>query len=46
LKALEFLDLALFIAFAAKLFDFFAFFEGALFFGPDALLVAEKGGVP
>lgn len=40
------MDLALFIAFAAELVDAFAFFEGLLLLGPDALLVAEEGGVP
>lgn len=46
LEALQVLDLALFIAFAAELVDAFAFLEGLLLLRPDALLVAEEGGVP
>lgn len=40
------MNLALFIAFAAELVDAFAFLEGLLLLGPDALLVAEEGGMP
>ena len=46
MEALDFLDLALFVSFAAELVDAFALFEGFLFFGPHAFLVAEEGGVP
>lgn len=46
LQALQFLDLALLVALAAQLVDFFALVQGAFFFGPDALLVSEEGGVP
>ena len=46
MEALDFLDLALFVPFAAQLVDAFALFERFLFLGPDAFLVAEEGGVP
>ena len=46
LQALEFLDLALFVPLAPQLIDAFALLEGAFLFRPDALLVAEEGGVP
>lgn len=46
LQPLQFLDLALLVALAAQLVDFFAFVQGAFFFGPYPLLVAEEGWVP
>lgn len=46
LEALQVLDLALFIALATELVDSFAFLEGLLLLGPDALLVAEERGMP
>jgi hypothetical protein len=46
LQALQFLDLALLVALAPQLVDFLALVQGAFFFGPDALLISEEGGVP
>jgi len=46
LEALQVLDLALFITFAAELVDSFAFLEGFFLLGPDTLLVPEERRVP
>ncbi len=40
------MDLALLVALAPQLVDFLALVQGAFFFGPDALLISEEGGVP